>query len=400
MANGGQPVLRNFPGFPLGQDFVNGQLTTIHVPVLPNYGNVVNNDSGLTRNNDKVLAMPGYYDWWPCNYEEMYDDDRNQATIHWMGPWSNRLAWKDWVLGYTTVVQNFVLSTNPSAAPVATASLSRIVPHQHPEMPWLFATDCKLVKGIGAMYNRDDLVVLSANGFPAVGPDGQIAFDPMIAYGEPSPPGAPWNDGKCVYAVTYRALDYDVLTDAQLLASPFAGSELGRYVTRVPNPSIRAIGIPAPSKGLFKFTAQAPAGIAGQVVTGAELPLLMPLFQLEYTWHEVPSVPWSILSNCVGRVNAVPFDPVGALFPHPAGTLLCQPAKAHRYRTKTGRICYRIVMRFDYQPQGWQNFPVALSPDSTGGSTYGFYPATFGGAVGGPPLYQTADFNQIFTVAT
>ena len=211
------PILKSVSGLP-GADLINGEYFTIHTAVNPNYGNIVANDSGLTNDPNKILSMPGYYDWWPCEpYDEMFDDDRSVATICWEGPWSNRLQWMQWVLGYTTVVNSGVaiLKAGPVAAN-ASPSLSRVIPHQHPEMPWLYATDCKLVKGKGAIFNRDDLVVLKG-GNAVNGPDGEPAFNPMLAYGEPGPGGTmPWGDGKCVYAVTYRALDYEVLNDTDI----------------------------------------------------------------------------------------------------------------------------------------------------------------------------------------
>jgi hypothetical protein len=357
----------------------------IHIATALNYQNRVQNDSGITTDSAKVLAMPAYYDAWPEeSYEEFVDDDRMQATICWSVPWSARVEWWQWVLGYATVKSVSVLSTQPGTG--TSYTLSRLIPHQHPEYPWLYAVEVKLRSGSGAIYNRDDLTVFDSGNQPADGPDGETAFNPMLAYGEPGPGHTePWTDGRAHYAVTYKALDYDVRSDSDLSLAPWFGSELGRYVTRTINPGIKAIGLPALAKSNFQFTG-GPAGIKGGVVTSAELPLLQPLAQLEYTWHEVPAPNWTAINSTIGKTNYSAFDTNGSYFPYAAGTLLCQSPRTHHYRSKTGRWVWRITYRFDWLQNGWNNFPA---------SDGNFYSAAFSN---GQLLYQQADFNQLFTI--
>lgn len=392
----GQQEPPNAAPSPLPMD--NGQWLTIQPgKINNNYQTITRNDSGISKDSTKLQAMPGLYDWWPTEpYDELFDDDRNQATIHWEGPWSNRLEWKNWMLGYTNVI-------SPTSS-----TFARTVPKQHPEMPWLYATDVKFVRGKGSIFNRSDLQAILANGSVPLGPDGLPLFDPMLAYGERLADGS-LNDGHCIYAVTYRALDYDIYSDSELDSTGYKLNELGRYVTRLSNYAVKAIGLPPELKSSFQFCPadlsgfvpftnlnvqmpQTPANLVSRQVTAAEIPIIQPIQQLEYIWHEVPKVPWTTLANCVGKVNSTEFDKYGkALFPMPATTLLCQTPKPHRYRTKTGATAYRIHLRFDFLATGWNRFP---GVDSNG--NFGYWPATFGGKSGARGLYETADFNQIF----
>lgn len=198
-------------------------------------------------------------------------------------------------------------------------------------------------------------------------------------------------DGLARFRVTYRPLPYEVRTDRQMAQADWLSKgELERYVQREVNYSLKAFQVPA---GQLKFYEGPFVGTAvpapGSIPFGIQ--------ELLYTWHDVPDVPENAIADCEGKVNANAFDGAFGAPTYPAQTLLCQAPKKFRIpRNVRGRVTWRIVYSFLYQPFGWNKFP-----GGTGGNNFGFYGATIGGAApaadGSNLIYKLADFASLFT---
>lgn len=364
---------------PLGRQadgsLVMGTPPGLHFPGVP--GQVkYKNQSGITLDSAKILSMPAREVCAITDYGERFRDDDSQAQMTWQIPWSVRLAWKEWALGYSDLVGVAELPDEPP-------SLRRTPPVQHPEMPWLYAVECELVRGMPILVTRDDIPIGDAAkpGEHIAAADGHSDFWQMPAYAELNPETGQFVDGICEYRVTYRDLDYDVRSDDQLLEAPYDGFELNRYVTRAYSYTVKSINVPGTLANAIRFT----SGPSTNQVIGQGTLLIRPLIQYEYTWRDVPAPPGEAIAACVGRVNSESFDDVrigGSLFNAQPHQLLCQAPRIKRYRTKTGRITYDITYRFDADFSslwGWNAFP---APDGL------FYPA----AVGGTDLKLSAKF--------
>src|SRR5262249_12184449 len=76
--------------------------------------------------------------------------------------------------------------TAPTPTPVAT--LSRVIPAQDPEQPWLFATDCDLMEGVGAIVQDPENYLIDQDGHVVLqNPDGKGQVPivvPAIAYAD------------------------------------------------------------------------------------------------------------------------------------------------------------------------------------------------------------------------
>lgn len=143
------------------------------------------NDSGIQLDAAKENARPdGVTEI--DGYTEMWRADGNcQAVRIFDVPWAIKKTFVDWVLGYTVAVPideegNVTNYGNPEGggytagvldpfAATGGGALLREIPSQHPEYPWLYAVECELEKGLGAITNREDITVIDgAAGLPFV----------------------------------------------------------------------------------------------------------------------------------------------------------------------------------------------------------------------------------------
>jgi len=298
----------------------------------------------------------------------------------------------------------------PTQPPLS--GLTRVPPVQHPEYAWLYAVEVRRVQGVGIHYQNQYATDGLANHFN------------MIAFCD----AASGKDGlSCKLQVVYRALDYEVRPDTDLQALPAGGPwELLRNVTRLKNMSLKSLPLPG---WVFKFI-EGPFGPPNaKTVPQSSVNLMVPYWELTYTWHDVPDIPIKAIANCQGKINAGPFDQpvilsnvfittpytVGELTKangftsppvvqgtndfggYPPATLLCFPPVITEYRGTTGRRTHDIAFKFGYNPavgptgsQGWNNFP------ASDGNYYAASATPQGGGAA-QNLYQSADFNQLFT---
>lgn len=334
----------------------------------PVAGKIVN-QSGYTTNN-QIGSIPLYGE--VDGYSEHISTTDGEAVRYFHVPWSSRLQFLQTMLGY---------STNKGG------SISRQLPDNHPDMPWLWAVDYELVKGIGA-------VGLGTSG--------------LISYFNSDPGAQTLGVGGVAHIkLVYRPLDFELYSDGDLGNIQADVPEMYRFVTRDSDYAVQALPLPA-AANLLKFSQNPPSGIAliGTPVNNGAGTKLFPTREVVYTWHDVPDVPDQIIDQCVGTVNDSTFDlPVpfnganvggygspnnGGYAP---GTLLCMAPKKKRTRSVVGRVQWTITYRFLYRPTGWNYFPY-VDPNS---GVLSFLQATFNGQLNGPTLYGMSHFANLFT---
>lgn len=366
-----------------------GQSPDNHYDVAYDAGQPVFNDSGIELDSTKFLSMPGGGNVAMISMGEEWRPDGIVQTITFDVPWSIRIKWLAWCLGYETLPSEFF-------AGLPWQTFNRVPPVQHPEMPWLYASDAKLVEAMGVPLNRDDIVLKDSSGHPvpASTPGGQIeqftaipgeepppqyAYAPAIKYAENAGDGDfTFRDGVARYQVTYTHRLYQILSDDQLHTQ--GGGEFNRYVTKNKNYAVMSYPVPATGTQL-KFSDPAYPAILGTQI-GVGILVIQPTEQLEYTWHDVPWYSEQAIQSAAGHINAGVFDG------RPPETLLFQAPKITRKRNRVGRYVWDIVMRMDFKPFGWNTY---LTKQGTA-----FVRATFGGAVDGPTVYTGANFYNCF----
>lgn len=313
------------------------------------------NLSGVTYNNlatplpDGIVEIDGYRERWMPQSQEM--------VRVFDVPWPVRKPFYDAMMGYCTSL--------PAPKIGQPATLTRTIPAQHPEFPWLYASECNLLNGIGAITNNPLVPV------------------PMICYFHNQPGSPMW--GKARVEVIYRHRPYEVLRDDQLDGS--TGQELARYVTRTETYAMQALPIPQGNGGnnQLKFVATALNGNANQPIPNSQMTKLFPTREITYTWHEVPEVPEVGIATCMGRVNDKPWDTAYPLSGrYNKGTLLCLAPQRDRYINVAGRWMYTITYKFLFRPEGHNFFPA---------NDGNLYEATY---QGGGHHYKDADFDQLF----
>jgi hypothetical protein len=341
------------------------------------------NHSHIAHSTAKLLAMPvGWNEM--DGYDEVFSTTDARATRVFNGPWVTRHLFKQWALGYSFSVgnPNNVLSGNAGCNAPGTGILNRVIPAQHPEMPWLYASEVKLLDGLGGWKNNPYVGFQDECGNVTAVPGTGYATSPipMIAYYNYEN----GNDANsCVYAVTYTDRDYEILEQPD----PVVG-EMGRYVTRHGTYASKALTIPYPRLKFTDGSGEVPE--QGIFIVGTE--------EVAYTWHQVPDIPWGAIQNCVGKVNSGDFDGFASYPTFTAGTLLCLAPERERKRMCTGRIGWQITFRFLYLntgscllQRGHNYFPKV---DASGNLT--FVLATYDGTQTGRGLYDKADFTTLF----
>ncbi|MCC6421625.1 MAG: hypothetical protein IT429_25680 [Gemmataceae bacterium] len=277
-------------------------------------------------------------------HRERWRKDEQQITEVYIGAWGERAAFVEWVLGSERIVE--------PEAPTGYGSMARVVPAQHPEYPWLYATEAEVTPAGGAIF-EEPLLDEERNEL------GDVVGHKIIA-------GKLWyidrssnsDQNTCKVQVTYRSLPYTVRTDQELLDMhgkfPTVPYELQRYVTRERTYAVNAIPLPGLA---FKW---AEGKFSGASVPENAVQLLFPTGALRYTWHSVPVVPDDAISSCEGKVNKEPFDGAKGARTYPPGTLLCQaPQVKLNPRSLTGARTYDITYVFLYRPTGWNKLPDA-----------------------------------------
>jgi hypothetical protein len=347
------------------------------MPPIVNQENT--NQSGIGVSAAKTAAMPP--GWKELDgYRERWREDDMSVTRVWNGPWLGRKAFVDWLLGYSTTVAD--VSMDPENT---TYKLSRTLPAQHPEYPWLFASEVEDLSGVGA-WDEIAWLCRDRNGDPILDENGEIGdfvFAPSIRYYDSSSMSSAHS---CTLRVVYRHRDYELREDAD--AWERDEGELSRYVSRFFRVAILHLQLASLST-LLKFT-EGPHENTEIPEAGVKL---FPTVQLTMVWNQVPDVPWDAINACTGHVNAETFDGAPGYRSYPPGTLLCQAPEVKRLKSIVGRVIWEIIYRFDYRgsvlaadgtPATWNHFPAGDGQ---------LYKAAFPAAV---PVYPSADFDSLF----
>lgn len=333
--------------------------------------------SGIAYDMDKHNAMPpGWFE--VEGYRESGSFNDASATRVFEGPWSQRLALRAWALGACWMDADG-------------KTLHRDIPAQHPELPWLYATDCELVSGQGVFVVNPNVV---PPGSDFGDPDNPPAPLGMIQYRDGS--GLIGDSLSCSMSITYHVMDFDILSDAQMAGptsalsnngfvsqpSDFALSEVDRYVVKTSVDSLQGQAFGS-NQLLFQTGPNAGSPIAAVASTK-----LFPCEELNYVWKNVPKVPQANIDICMGGVNTGTFDPNSRLRPggYADGTILCMAPQKIPKRTSQGLWVFDMVYKFLYKPTGWNNFM-----DQKGN----FYPTAFG-YPGTVTLYPSVDLSLLF----
>jgi hypothetical protein len=320
---------------------------------------VSRDDSDIPLNTDKLKEIP---DGWQelSDYSESWessgngDRSRAEVTRTFQGPWGSRKEFIDWALGFSDNVGGI---------------LTRSVPAQHPEYPWLYAVSATNVKGQG-------LFIQNPNYDPEATGIDMIAFIDRDTQ----------TDAHCCRVqVRYTRLMYTIRDDRDIALN--SATELQRYIIRTRVRSLRSQPLP-PGQLVFQGTATPIPSSAGNI--------LSPMQELTYRWMQVPDLPEKAFDLCQGCVNDKAFDPAfmmnGRLIGftrggYPAGTLLCQAPETIEDRGVTGREQWTIVYKFIFNRNGWNKFP-----DANGNYVTAVYQNN-----PNKMLYDAVDFMQLFT---
>ena len=252
--------------------------------------------------------------------------------------------------------------------------ISRVIPEVHPETPYLYATECEVLQGVGVP------TVNSATGL--------IRFENKV------PGAAAGPDAYARIAVHYQSLPYTVLDDA---AAASAGVAIGappdlmRYVIREEGYNGENLAI-----GSNSFAFGTPGGTALNADIILEpTPVVIHGGQLRYTCVGWPTVPIANIRLCISKVNDALFDGFYA-----AQTLLYVGAEVRRYSSPFGGLygqLYDIVHQFAQRGGGntWNKlyrktsagFVDVCRITATGTSTC---------TLSTKQIYETYDFNSLF----
>lgn len=290
----------------------------------------IQNDSGITwdpaaaglpKGPKPSLVLPIHDAVEVDGYREQFSAKMAQATRVFDVSWDQRGGFIVSMLGY---------------AEPAPPDIYRLLPNQHPNFPWMYATDVELVQPIGAM-SRDSMQVAGMIAYVNGAPDSNNTFADF--------------PGKARYKVTYKTLPYDVIANNNMPGA----SEFYRFVE--PRPAYAIQALPVTSFQLKFADTGDPIGAATK---------LMPTQELQYIWYQVPGVPGAAIDNCIGAVNGAVFDQtVGAYKGRncPSETMLMLAPHIERYRGATGRIMFDITYKFLYRSQGHNVYPRVKNND-------------------------------------
>lgn len=285
--------------------------------------------------------------------KESYSPGASSANRLLMCNWDVRPDFLDDLLGWSA----------PGSQGQGT--IHRVLPDEHPEIANFYAEDAT-IEGIGP---------------PGMSDNNAISFT------------------NAKVQVNYKPRDYLVLADNQIT------TEQDRYTSR----SAEFIGDYLTLNGGMRFVATGAtlASPPGRITTS---------MSLVYTWHEVPGLnsnPFQIpnlsaVSNCIGRVNSVPFDtkagnyPVGTVLFVGISPKMVTPKLSDGSSTSPfGNHFWEIQLNFIYRNNGYTSY------SEYAGHNYVFNIdpkvnkwdlVTSDGTVGGPRIYQSADLNSLWTL--
>lgn len=364
-------------------------------------------DSQIVYDAVQAARMPeGVFETDP--YQERISTTEAMVARHYWCPWSLRVSFTQWVLGYS-----YSLAAGPAPG---VGTLRRVPPAQDPERPWLYAQEAEIVERAGAW-------VLNPNN-PVLGPDGNQVGNtvaPCLAYVdnsegaagavavEPFPnPGAidhnligeqNYRDGWVKYKVTFRPRDYTILSDE--LFQITGKSEVARWVSYREKWGLEALPmarVAAAGPQQLKFaqipvdvlpaSIDPPAAILGSIVPEPGV-RLYPIAHITLVWHEVPDRNLTTYLAALGTVNKLPFSAGRGTPTFRPYTLLLKPWETREVIGETGRICWDITFTMAYRAATWVAYPAG-----DGGTYY----ATFGGRSTDPTVYEATDWSNLFTV--
>ncbi len=344
------------------------------------------NEGGIVLRQAKVKGLP------KCilsdkGFRERYGADGQEVTAEYFVPWTSRVAWVDYMLGYART------SLDPTKPP-DDGMLLRTIPYQcvEPGLEHLFAVDVSLTECCGAAYQSPYSFVRNPDGSfdPETAADGTdispprkvIAGWPAWLDNETRPGGL--RDGWARYTVTFRAVPFIVRTDEELRAMnpafPTVAPELQRWVVRKRKQALQAQPLPP---GVLKF-------LGGVDIPAAAAYILIPTAELVWEWLDLPDPPYFNASLVEGKVNVAEFDGARGFFSYPAQTLLFQPAQVEELPPfTTGRKRWKYTVTALFRPQGWNRMF-----DANGVLTPVVYKSN------GAPLYAPVDANLLFRPPT
>jgi hypothetical protein len=330
------------------------------------------NQSGIAHDIPKIQAAGVPPPWREVDgFKEHYRDGRMVVERVYSVPWSIRSAFMEYMLGFSQSKQSVVIGGGGNAAP--SFFISRVIPAQDPERPFLYCRDVELLKGNGAWVPNPNTFAQNADGSTFFDANNHPVLIDCLQYQDTSTNG----DGIGFYKATFMDVDFEIRSDANPPKNPNVPVELGRWVSRKYTYASQNIPL---ANLLVQFADDGtliPEAGPGLIITGQDC-----IFE----WHEVPDVPEAAITACVGHINLQAFDGLGGYPQFPAGTLLCMAPAKQRYRTRVGRVAWEIKYHFLYKSQGWNFFP-----DATGKFRLGQYK-------GGAPIFPSADFNTLFEV--
>lgn len=304
-----------------------------------------------------------------AGYRESDNGEVVEITRVFDVPWSQRIGFRAYALGWTDL-------GNPFPAKQNSYPIQRHLPWQDPEMPYLYAVNCRTLNGIGTPGVNASLINA---GTPkvAIFNTGNVPLPNAALPGSPNynPQLPPIPDGFARMELTYGHLDFDVVSDSDLQN----GNEINRFVSRYPEYSVENVRIQG-SKLKFTTTGQTIADYTYRIY---------PMTQYTYLWRAVPAPPRAGIVACQGKVNLGVFDPQ---YEHLSdGTVMCFAPKWRRYRGRDGRKLYDVSLRFGWRPDGWNEF--------FNSQTGTFDPVVYAdGPNAGKPPFSNADFSQLFQV--
>jgi hypothetical protein len=335
-------------------------------PVVPY---LTTNLSGIGHDIDKLAAeilepfveVDGYREHYTADGSDIH------AVRYFDVPWSQRDSFVSTCLGYSQ------WRTDAQGR----NGISRKIPFQHPERPYLYASRVELLSISGAYVNSTELFAQAPgvamgggepNTVPVVvtpdiqkqllkdGVEGVVLGLPLTLYMAAYLDKSRLRDGLARFAVTYTPRNYEVRSDAEL-DTKFASNELARNVSRQPGFAGQNLPFPNGSIGFAKDPGTPTPAIGGQSIPTSGLFKVMGITHLAYTHHDVPDIPWAAIQAALGSINSVAFDGLAGYPAFPAKTLLCNAPTIRRRRNAVGRYTHDITHNFSFRNVPWTHFP-------------------------------------------
>lgn len=267
--------------------------------------------------------------------------------------WSNRQSFISEMLGYPfpTTIENGKVTR-----------FDRRIPNQHPDFDGFWCT--------------------AADSIQPLTPDAQGATPSFHSF------------TRIHYVLHYQPVPYDVDENPAL----YGEGELCRFVERKINFTGENLTV---GHANFKFTSDS------QVIHTPPSKIF-PVVELEYTWRNVPGIPFTNINSCLGKVNSATFDtgPYAQKWGVPVGGWLAQTVLFVGARTEmisnertvlgaeVAPAMFNIHYKFLYRYNGGNGWNYFWRP-----STQAFELITHNGAAGGNRVYETASLATLFQLS-